>query len=187
MKAPFLVGTKVVLRSLLAEDLAGDYISWLNDAEVCKYNSHHVFPYTTESALDYISRSASNENLILAIDDKETSKHIGNVALQRIHAIDQNAEFAILLGSKAHWRHGYGREAAWLICNHGFNALNLIRIYCGTSDNNMAMQRLAQYLGMQQEGCSRRALFKNGQFHDLLHYAVLREEFPSQGKRDLPV
>jgi ribosomal-protein-alanine N-acetyltransferase len=40
MKNPFLVGENIYLRPLDLNDLRGNYINWLNDSEVCKYNSH---------------------------------------------------------------------------------------------------------------------------------------------------
>ena len=47
---PFLSGEQVTLRPLEEKDLAGPYVSWLNDPEVCEHNSHHVFPYSLAEA-----------------------------------------------------------------------------------------------------------------------------------------
>ena len=38
MKNPFLLGEKIYLRGLNEKDINGNYIKWLNDSEVCKYN-----------------------------------------------------------------------------------------------------------------------------------------------------
>ena len=174
----FLSGKTVNLRGLLLSDLEGPYVSWLNDAEVCRYNSHHVFPYSREQAEDYIkSVYAGKTILALAIVLKESGEHIGNIALQNIHPLARSAEFAILVGAKDQWGKGFAKEAAKLICRHGFNELNLHRIYCGTNAENNGMQKLASYLGMQLEGRSREAQFKDGRFVDVLHYGLLRSEF----------
>ncbi len=178
MKQPFLIGERVYLRSLLPEDAQGNYVNWLNDEEVCRYNSHHVFPYPPSSAEEYIRAMANNRQAItLAVCLKDTDEHIGNITLNRIEPISRQAEFAIVMGEKQHWGKGYSKEAAYLLCDHGFKTLNLNRIHCGTAEDNIAMQKLAAYLGMKEEGRRRQAHFKNGRYVDLVEYGVLRDEF----------
>jgi RimJ/RimL family protein N-acetyltransferase len=178
MKNPFLVGDRLYLRGLVVNDLDDDYLTWLNDAEVCQYNSHHVFPFTRESGEDYIRRvSASRSDLVLAVVLKENDVHIGNISLQRISCVNRNAEFAILFGAKEAWGKGYAKEAARLLLNHGFRELNLHRIYCGTSDDNVPMQRLALALGMVEEGRRRQAMFKNARYVDIVEYGILAADF----------
>jgi RimJ/RimL family protein N-acetyltransferase len=175
---PFLAGEKVYLRSLTEADVNGPYSNWFNDEEVCRGNSHHVFPYTSESALSYIHHATETRNeLILAICSRDNDRHLGNIALQHIHPVYHSAEFSIVIGEKSAWGQGVGKEAGRLICDHGFRSMNLHRIACGTFENNIAMQRLAIYLGMQQEGIRRKAAFKDGRYLDVLEYGVLRNEY----------
>lgn len=188
MRRPFLVGERVYLRGLDVEDLQGGYADWLNDAEVCRFNSHHRFPYSVEAARRYIeSVNGSRAQIVLAIATRANDLHIGNVSLQNIDPISRGAEFAILLGDKAHWGQGYSREASELIVDHGFRELHLHRLYCGTDERNEGMRKLAAALGMKPEGVRRQAIFKDGAFRDVLEYGVLRDEFyarpPRQGGR----
>lgn len=181
MNNPFLIGEKIYLRGLDEKDLEGNYIKWLNDTEVCQYNSHHIFPYNYESAKNYIKNVAKlPDALVLAIILKENDMHIGNVSLQNISYINRNAEFAILMGEKAYWGKGYSKEAAILIIKHGFMELNLHRIYCGTSSDNIPMQKLAISLGMSEEGRRRDAMYKNGRFVDIIEYGLIHTEFLSK-------
>ena len=178
MNKPFLTGENVALRPLEVGDLEGGYVSWLNDDEVCRFNSHHVFPYTEESGRSYIASQQDNRTaLVLAIVDRHSNEHIGNISLQSIDYINRSAEFAILLGEKQFWGKGYSKEAAFMLLQHGFLELGLERIYCGTSEQNVPMQKLAAYLGMKEEGRRRRALFKHGVFRDIIEYGVLKTEF----------
>ena len=178
MKNTFLTGERVYLRGLEELDLNGNYIQWLNDEEVCKYNSHHIFPYGKQKALEYIKRvNFSNRFLVLAVVLKENDIHIGNIALQNINYINQNAEYAILFGEKDYLGKGYAKEASLLVLRHGFLELNLRRIYCGTSEENIPMQKLAGYLGMKTEGVRREALFKNGKFMNIVEFGILKDEF----------
>lgn len=175
---PFLKGKHIYLRPLVEADADGAYPGWFNDEEVCRGNSHHVFPYTKQAALAYIRRAAeTRSDLILAIALIADDRHIGNIALQNIHPVYRSADFAIVIGDKSAWGHGYAKEASALLCAHGFVALNLHRIACGTFEDNVPMQRLAVWLGMKEEGKRRSAVFKSGRFVDMIEYGMLAGEF----------
>lgn len=180
MRNVFLEGSRIYLRPLEEEDLKGKYVSWLNDKNVNKYNSHHVFPYSLVEGLAYIRKSKKDrENLILAIVTKRGNVHIGNISLQNIDYINKNAEIAILIGEKKYRGKGYAKEAACMLTEHGFKSLGLSRIYCGTSSKNLSMRKLAESLNMTLEGKRRRAMFKDGAFVDIMEYGVLANEFKS--------
>jgi RimJ/RimL family protein N-acetyltransferase len=175
---PFLAGKDIYLRPLVESDCDGPYPDWFNDLEACRGNSHHLFPYTPEAAREYVRQSnAAKDKLVLAIILSEGNKHIGNIALDNINYINRTAELSIIIGDNSCWNKGYGRQAAKLICDHGFLSLNLSRIACGTFENNVAMQKLAEYLGMVREGVRRKAVYKSGQYLDVIEYGILREEY----------
>lgn len=165
----FLTGKNIDLRELRPED--ADYYRWFNDIDTCSGNSHHVYPMTHQDALDYIN-GIDCRTLALAIIDKKVGSHIGNISLQNIHPTYHSAELAIILGSKR--GKGYGLEAANLICEHGFNAMNLHRISCGTFRHNIAMQKIAVKLGMKLEGIRREAAYKDGKWVDVFEYGMVR-------------
>lgn len=176
MKDIFIEGEQVYLRALNENDLNGNYVNWLNDAEVCKYNAHHRFVNTKEKTKSYIdSVNNSNTNLVLAVCYKEDNTHIGNISIQNINYIDSCAEFAIVMGETGYHGKGLAYEAASLIINHAFTTLNLHRVYCGTSSENTPMQKLALKLGMEKEGRQKEAMFKNGKYVDILLYGLLNK------------
>ena len=177
-KNHFITGKRIYLRLLELTDLDGNYVSWLNDPIVSQNNSHHIFPYSKESAESFIKETfIQNDKLVLAVCVKDDDVHIGNISLQKIDFFNQTAEFAIMLGEKEYWGKGYSKEAAELIIHHGFNTMNLKRIHCGTFENNMAMQKLAKYLGFIEEGRRREAFFKNGKFIDIIEFGLLKKEY----------
>ena len=178
MKNPFLVGETLYLRPIDESDLNENYREWFNDEDVCHYNSHHRFPNYDENMRDYFERVIkSRTNLVLAICDKETDKHIGNIALENIDTLNRNAEFAILVGDRSHWKKGVGKQATTLILRHGFDQLNLYRVSCGAFEENIAIRHIAESLGFKEEGTSRSAIWKNGTFKNIIHFGVLRDEF----------
>ena len=103
---PFLKGKNVHLCVLNSGD--SDYYEWFNDAEVCAGNSHHVRPMTWNDVYDYLK---TTEDLVLGIVIP-TDRHIGNIALQNINPVYRSADLSIIIGDKAAWRKGYGKEAA---------------------------------------------------------------------------
>jgi ribosomal-protein-alanine N-acetyltransferase len=172
----FLKGEKIYLRPLLESDVEGNYAKWLNDQEVVSFNSHGRFPYTKEKLLEYVRLvKHSNEILVFAIIDITTDSHIGNISLQSINWIDRNAEIAFILGEKSFWSKGIMFEAGSLMLKHAFTALNLHRVYCGTSSENIGMQKLAEKLGMQKEGVRIDSIFKNGTYFSIYEYGIINK------------
>jgi [ribosomal protein S5]-alanine N-acetyltransferase len=180
----FLEGKRVRLRPLVETDAHGPYPGWMNSREVTTGNSHGVYPYTPEAALTFIRSLAGREDrIVLAITEPKSGDHVGNISLQSIHPIYRSAELAILLGEPRVFGRGLGTEACSLMVAHGFERLNLHRIYCGTFANNEGMIRIAQKLGMKEEGRRREAAFKDGKYLDIVEFGLLREEFGAQKTR----
>jgi [ribosomal protein S5]-alanine N-acetyltransferase len=171
-------GERVYLRPLERADAEGDYPHWLNDPEVCKYNSHGERRYTKEMALDYIDMvSQSPRHRVFAVCDLKNNQHIGNISLQQISAKNRSAEFAIMIGNRSYSGKGVAKEASNLLLRFGFGDLNLHRIYCGTSVNNEPMRRLALSLGMKQEGIRIDAMIKNDKFIDVIEYGLISPDY----------
>ena len=171
---PFLKGERVYLRQLNDAD-ANRAVEWFNDAEVCVGNSHHVLPHTRQDAIEYIHCTEDFALAIIATDYEGI--HIGNVALQNIHPVYRSADFSIIIGERDYWGKGYGKEAATLMFDHGFKAMNLHRIACGTFSTNTAMRKLTRSLGMSVEGLRIDAAYKNGEYLDVSEYGILREDW----------
>jgi RimJ/RimL family protein N-acetyltransferase len=168
-----LESNRLYLRPLKNEDANGVYPTWLNDKEVCKYNSHGDTYYTKKMALNYINMVNNNPKcIVFAIIDKKSDKHIGNISLQQINTKNKTAEFAILMGEKQFWNKGLATEAGKLLIKYGLNQLKLHKIYCGTSEANLPMQKLASNLGMKKTGTSKKALEKNNQLFDIYNYSL---------------
>jgi len=161
---------------LVEEKYPTNCLSWLNDPEVTKYNHWGLFPYTSLTRDQYIQElKKSNKTIVWAclVD----GVHIGNFTLQSINYIYRSAEFAVVIGEKEHWGKGYCTEAARLLFSHGFNKLNLHRIFTGTSSTNEGMNRVAWKLGMTQEGTFRDGVYLEGKYVDVNVYGILKDEW----------
>lgn len=176
---PFLIGENIYLRPLSPDDVNGNYQYWLNDPELNVQNSHHVFPYTKADLAAYVAYS-NRDRLALAIVDKKTDAHIGNIALANIDYVNGRSDWGIIIGDKAYWRKGCSKEASLLLLRHAFTALNLRRIYSATTRDNAGGQKLMESVGMTSEGVRRNHLYKNGKYVDTLNYGVLKADFIKQ-------
>ncbi len=171
----FLESERLILRPLNEGDLIGNYPKWLNNQQIVEFNSHGRFPKTVDSLKEFIFNSnKSNNSIVLAIVDKSSKSHIGNISLQSINWIDRNAEIAFLLGEKDFWGKGVMFDAGQLLIKHAFFSLNLHRVYCGTSSENISMQKLALKLGMKQEGVRKEAIFNKGNYFDIIEYGIIK-------------
>ncbi len=174
----FISTERLELCPLNVAHITDDYIGWLNDPEVCRFNGHRYFPYTKDAAFKYIEYVTNNKNIIaLALHLRDSMLHIGNVSIGDIDLLNRSASLNILLGSKQNWGRGYAVEALSALLRHAFLELNLNRVYCGTLEGNIGMQKVAQKLGMKQEGIRRLAVYKNGSFHNMLEYSIIANEY----------
>ncbi|MCK9282477.1 MAG: GNAT family N-acetyltransferase, partial [Melioribacteraceae bacterium] len=104
-------------------------------------------------------------------------QHIGNISLQRINWIYRSAEFAIIIGEKDYWKSGIGFEALTILFKHGFDKLNLHRIWTGTASSNEGMNKLCMKLGMTLEGIFYDGIFLNGKYRNINCYSIMEDHW----------
>jgi len=180
-KIMYRIDESYYLRPLSADDMGGPYTSWFIDQNICRFSSHGKFTKSTSDFVEYINSSNSEKLIVLAICHNEDG-HVGNISLQNISLINRNAEFAIIIGDSKHHGKGVAFKASQILLTHGFNKLNLHRVYCGTAEGNIGMVQLAKKLGMKQEGCQRKHLFLEGEWIDKVEFGILKHEFLCQAK-----
>lgn len=177
-KTPFVVGPHVYLRPLDRRDLNEAYLGWLNDPDVTRYMETGTFPSTRQDLEDFYQRATSSKSqVVLAIVDKKSDHHIGNVKLGPIHWIHRRATFGILIGEKKFWGKGVGQEATRLAVEYGFFRLNLLRIDLGVFAEHESAVRCYEKVGFKIEGRLRQDLFCNGEYKDRLWMGILRSEY----------
>jgi len=170
----FLSDELILLEPLERVHIDGNYRNWFNDPEVVRQNSHGRFPMTQRKLESYVTSTESNMSLlVLAVILREQQVHVGNISLQNIDWVDRNAEIAFILGEQKYRGKGIMFRAGQLLIQHAFNSLNLHRIYCGTLDSNISMKKLAIKLGMREEGRRQDAVYKHGQYIDVVEFGMI--------------
>ena len=173
---PFIIGEKIYLRGLERSDLAGDYFNWLNDREVTKFLDSGIFPNTMERMEEfYRSTASSNDNVIFAIVDKATDKHIGNIKIGPIKWLSRVSPLGIMIGNKDFWGRGYGTEAIKLAVEYAFKQLNLHKITAGIVATHQASIKSFQKADFEIEGKAKSQFFLNGEYYDSLYLGIVNK------------
>jgi len=115
---------------------------------------------------------AKGEGVSFAITLRETKKLVGSIGLE-ISKEHSRAELGYWIG-KLFWGQGFATEAARALLHHGFQVLNLHRIYAHHLTRNPASGRVMAKLGMSHEGKLRQHMMKWDVFEDVEVWGVLR-------------
>ena len=175
-----IVGKKVRLRAIEKEDLVSCQ-RWLNDREVTQFLLQHspISMSMEEQWFDTQQAIPPEKGQVLAIEALSEDRwvYIGNTGLHNADAVTREAEFGIFIGEKEFWGKGYGKEASLLMLKHGFEDLNLNRIYLFVFENNPRAIASYKAAGFVQEGILREAIYKNGRYYNVHVMSVLRSEW----------
>ncbi|MBU0467669.1 MAG: GNAT family N-acetyltransferase [Candidatus Omnitrophica bacterium] len=173
----FLDGKKVYLRSVTEEDLQGEYLRWINDVKNDFYTEHAQFPNSQKDLVAFAEDKWNcSSSIWLAIIEKKTNKHIGNIELRDINLVHGRGEFLILLDHLAQSK-GYGEEASRLMLCHAFEVLNLRRIYLGVRQDNKGAIKLYKKLGFVEEGVLRENVMRDFQTKNIIVMGILDREY----------
>lgn len=190
---------RVILKPFTRESTKGNYRKWLNDTTINLYNSHGLFPTTEKEIEEFIDMALNDHSIIVwnifsKVVLENTSQtdtlercyyslkevHIGNISLQKINWPYRSAEVALIVGEKDYWGRGFATEACGLVLKHAFEFLGLNRVWSGTSEKNIGMQKVFEKLGFTKEGTFRQAMLNSGELVDIYEYAILREEWKNK-------
>ncbi|MBN2080829.1 GNAT family N-acetyltransferase [bacterium] len=150
---------------------------WVNDQAVL-YNLAMLGGMAEDEEHDWLNRTRSSQrDLVLGIVRRSDSRYIGNVGLHGISPENQTAEYGIMIGERDCWGQGLGTAAGRLMLDHGFNRLNLRRIFLRVLDFNQRGTKSYEKLGFQFEGRQRQQVFREGRYFDMLYMGLMREEF----------
>lgn len=76
-----------------------------------------------------------------------------------------------------HWGRGYGKTSLQLLLEIGFKELNLHRLEAWIQTENKPSIALAKSAGLQSEGLSKKRLYINGKWTDMLQYVAHSENY----------
>ena len=173
----FIEGIYVGLRAPEEKDLE-EWYQWFNDPEIAMYTCHGVFPNTLDKEREFWLSKQNNPNtLLLLAFRKKDDKLLGVVSLQNIDWVYRKAEWAQIMGAKESRDVNTTLETTYLIIKHGFESLNLNRIYGGSHEKLASWLELLKRIGFKEEGRLRQDMFTNGRYYDVIRIGILAEDF----------
>lgn len=174
-----ILGKRVRLRAVERSDLPR-FVAWLNDAQVTR-GLLVALPLSSadeEKWFDTMqARPLEEHTLAIEVDMEGGWMHVGNCGFHNLDWRNRSVELGLFIGEKQLWGQGYGSDVLRLLLRHGFNTLNLNRIYLQVFENNLGAIRSYEKVGFVHEGRLRQDIFKEGQYLDVLVMSVLRSEW----------
>lgn len=174
-----IYGERIRLRAPEREDLPR-FVAWLNDPDV-RNNLLLFLPFSLveeERWFENMLQQPPDEHpMMIEIRDGDAWKPIGNCSFNTLNWRCHSGELGIFIGEKSQWNKGYGTETMRLLLRHGFNTLNLNRIYLRVFETNLGGIRAYEKAGFVHEGRFRQAEYRDGQYLDVLFMSVLRSEW----------
>jgi len=174
-----ILGERIRFRAIEREDLPM-FVAWLNDPEVKQYL---LMDIPLSQAMednwfeDTLQKDLRQHPMVIEVTTDAGWVPVGNISLFDIDDKNHSAELGIMIGAKKYWNKGYGREAVELLCKHGFETLNLHRIYLKVYAANQRGIRAYENAGFVHEGRLRQAMFFHGEYIDIILMGILRTEW----------
>lgn len=181
--ANLLRGKKVYLSTIQREYIP-TFTKWFQDLDL-QYllGMQAVFPFTEQDEISWYENLIQNQHALhFAILTHEDDTVIGTCGYHYIEHRNHFAELGISIGDKSYWGRGYGTDATEVLVRYGFYELNLNRIELQVYSYNLRAIRSYEKLGFRHEVTERQAMYRDGQYHDVLTMGLLRSEWQHVGE-----
>ncbi len=134
--------------------------------------------HTEEDTLSFIRSVLEQfaENRGFAAGIWTGSRLVGTIGVHRIDWLNRRVEIGYWLGHEFEGR-GIMADACRAVLTHLFDELELHRVEIRCAAGNVRSAALAGRLGFTLDGTLREAHWVNGQFHDLLVFGMLRQDW----------
>lgn len=176
-RTAFLEGEDVALRPVEEDDLP-----WLRDVvnnpDVWRWLGF-VEPNSMEDERAFLDdlREGDRVGFLVTADGERA----GLIDLRPGNRPDRSAEFGLMIDPRRHGE-GIGTEAVRLAVDYGFDHLGLHRVWALTEERNEKMQRVFEKVGFEREGVQREQRYADGEFHDMVIYGMLEDEWDSEDR-----
>jgi len=177
-----IIGEQIRFRGIEKEDLTY-FVKWLNDPEV-KHGLSIIMPLSLaeeeEWFAELLKKPPFEKPLAIEIQpDPQVDEWIfvGNFGIFGIDWVNRFGEIGIHIGEKGYWNQGYGTKAMGLILKHGFESLNLHRLWLRVFETNNRAVRVYEKAGFIKEGIYREGQFLDGKYVDVMIMSVLKTEW----------
>jgi diamine N-acetyltransferase len=171
-----LVGKFARLRIMDSTD--GEYVRALRNSPHVMRRFHYRYFISDLQQREFVQDASRRRTQIIFIAERiDDGKPFGVYDIKEIDYRNQHGEWGVFLEERDLGDGVPAFEAAVLLLDYAFGYLNLHKLAGELLADNQRAIRFDQGLGMQLEGVRKQHVFYDGRFHDLLQYALFREDF----------
>lgn len=171
-----LKGERVVLRPMKQEDVARQH-EFNQDMELYGLDCAAPRVSSLETAQTFYEIRITFDENAAPFAIETDGKYIGYCGLTDLQNRYGNLELGIMIGDRAYWGHGYGREIVRLLLEYGFHYCGARRIALTTNAKNERAIRCYLACGFVEEGRPRKVIWIEGEYTDLVDMSILHEEW----------
>jgi len=164
----------LVLLRAMEEDDANVLMELINDPEVENSVFGWSYPVSLSSQKKWILNISNDTTVSYIIDvDKEA---VGVAIISSIDMKNRTSNMNIKLLRSARGR-GIATHALSLIIKYCFDELNMNCLTANVIERNEDSRKLWIKLGFNEDGVLRQRIYKNGAYHNIVSYSLLKEEY----------
>lgn len=174
-----LKGKNVYLRMIEPADVEQTY-EWHNDWELQKLTCGPIRIVSKEIEKNWVlSKTSSNmKDIYLSICLNNNDQMIGLVSINEIDFLNKKCECGgVLIGNKD-YRDGVAyRESMKMMRAYVFEQLNMNKLTGMCLEEHILSRAAMESAGYKLEGTFRNEVYKNGSYHNVLRYSLLKSEY----------
>lgn len=176
MKEVKIEGEDFYLVDFTEDHISNEYLSWLKDEKVNEYLLKPRLDITLEEASEYcFEMIESKRDIFLAILEKNTLLHIGNVRLGPIDWRLKHCKFSMMIGNKKFHGRGLGTRIVKSCIGFVFSELKLSKFYLDVLQQNIAAIRTYEKNGLVIERVLKDQFKQNGKPTNALLMSLINE------------
>ncbi|TFB14230.1 N-acetyltransferase [Filobacillus milosensis] len=164
---------RLILKPFTLND-APRVVELANDPDLARTTLNIPYPYTIDSAKDWISKHPSQieeESVYpFAIYNQQDNRLIGTMSIRPNHR-HKRGEIAYWIG-KDYWGQGFATEAAKRVIKFGSDELLLNKIWAMSLTDNPGSIKVMRKVGMKKEGTLIEHFYKDRKFLDVNVYGM---------------
>lgn len=171
---PIIKTERLLLRQFIASDLENVY-KGLSDPEIIKYYgvSYKTLEDTKAQMQFFVDLEKEGKGIWWAVCSLDNKTFYGAGGLNSLNKVHKKAEIGFWLLTEF-WGHGIMTEVMPIICNYGFDNLELHRIEGLVETDNLNCKKAMKKLDFNLEGTMKDCEVKNGKFISLDIYAKFK-------------
>ena len=171
---------RLVLRRYKMTDL-DDFVEFRSRPEIYEY----MIDFSTKTVEEHKAKlqeivdgydSESNPSYVWAVELKETGKVIAKTSIEHTYPKHDRIEIGWSLHPDYQGK-GYASEFGRAFLNYLFSYDCVHRIHGFIWEGNISSRKLIEKLGFVYEGMNREARCKDGQYHNVWNFGLLRQEW----------